>query len=332
MIKVGFSGLTGMIGKNAIIYLDKNPALKKEFTLIAFTRKDSNTDFLKEHGIEYRIIDYTEPRSFDGKLADLDAFMHFAGLTKSIINKRFYEVNLEETVVLFEAIRRYGKNIRHIMYSSSIQAAGPSPGPFDLKKEGDPDSPISHYGKSKLKAEEYIRSTDQNWTILRFPAVFGPYDADILHIFKLAKSGVFVTLGKGDDYGSYILAQDLAKLLFKIILNDKTFRNTYYVCYDLPVRVLDYCSEVRRELGLKPNFLYIRLPRFLVYLGGICIYLRQRLMNKITYVNLEKLKELMGKYWSCSNEKLKHALGIPSIVEQGAFSQTIKWFRERNLL
>lgn len=332
MIKIGFSGLTGMIGRNVLLEAEHTPAVKNEFVWIAFARRSSTLEFLKEHGVEVRTVDFADAASFAGKLADLDVFMHFAGLAKAVRPRQFYEVNTELTVRLLQAIERYGKNIRHFLFSSSTAASGPAASPEALKAEGEPCQPVSDYGKSKLLAEQAIRSLGFNWTILRFPPVLGPYDHDGLSIFRMAKSRLIGTFGPSDDYFSHIFAQDAARLLFRLPLNERAFGATFNVCYDRPVKALDFYSAVRHELGMPPGFLYLHCPRWLGYPAIVILAMKQRLTKKATIVSPDKLKELMVKYWVYSNERLKQALELTSITESGAFSSTVQWYRERGLL
>ena len=67
MIRVGVTGLTGMIGKNIVTQQTRSPEAIPSVRLIAFTRRGSDTSFLQQHGIECRRIDYSSSESFSGE-------------------------------------------------------------------------------------------------------------------------------------------------------------------------------------------------------------------------------------------------------------------------
>jgi len=331
MIRLGVSGLTGMIGKNLIIQHAAAGASEK-IELIAFTRKESATEFLQRHEIERREIDYTDPESFSGKLEDIDAFLHLAGLTKAVTPKSYYRVNVENTAVLLDALSRYGKKVKHFLFSSSTSAPGPAPSSDEPKTEEDPCSPVSHYGRSKLKAENLIRSSRQNWTILRFPAVWGPFDFEGLNLFQMAKNGFITLFCSAQVSYSYIAAQDVGRFLLRFILDERLYGEIYQLCYDESLTGHEFAITIRQELGLPPKYTWIHVPRWLSYPIRAFLAVKLRIQNQASIVNPDKIAEMSTLYWLVSNKKIKDALGITTIEEEGAISETIQWFRERQLL
>jgi nucleoside-diphosphate-sugar epimerase len=332
MIRVGVSGLTGMIGKNLVTQHARHREAKESLELIAFTRRESDTSFLQGYGIECRRIDYGNEESFSGTLEDIDVFLHLAGLTKSVTPSGYYRVNVDGTAALLGALSRYGKGVKHLIFASSTSATGPTPFPDKPKTEEDPCTPISHYGKSKLEAEELIRSSSVNWTILRLPIVFGPHDYDMLYMFRIAKSGVITLFSSQQDPYSYVSAPDAGFFFLQAVRNKRLYRETYCYCYDAPLTGAQFVATVREQLGLSPEYRYIQVPRWVAHPARAILGLKQRMLQRTSIVNPDKIAELAIVYWVFSNSKLKNSLGITSIKDNGAVAETVRWYREHRLL
>lgn len=332
MIRVGVSGLTGMIGKNLITRFMASPELRRKLELIAFTRRESDVSFLRRNGIEYRRIDYGDPASFSGRLDDIDAFLHLAGSTKAVTPAGYYRVNVDGTARLLEALCLYGKRIGHFVFVSSTSASGPAASSGRPKTEKDPCVPVSHYGRSKLKAEELVRACPLDWTIVRLPVVFGPHDYDMLSMFRIAKSGMVALFSDPGDPYSYISAQDAGLYLLQTLHNQRMFGDVFCCCYDVPMSGREFFPKVREQLGLGRKYRYLQVPRWVAYPVRVFLDLKNRIAGRTTIVNPDKIAELAVVYWIFSNEKLKRTLGVDAIRNDRALSETVQWYRENHLL
>jgi nucleoside-diphosphate-sugar epimerase len=332
MLTIGVSGLTGMIGRNLILESRRSPQASAQWRWVAFVRATSDTDFLRQQGVELRELDYGHPESLAGKVEDVEVFLHLAGLTKTSRPLEFYAANTQVTDTLLAGLRRYGRRLRHFLFSSSLSASGPSRSAEHFKCEDEPCTPISEYGRSKLQAEQLIRSSGLPWTVLRFPAIFGPYDRDGLLLLRLARRGWTTSFGAGEDCFSYLFAQDAARLFFRMLLNERLIEGLYNVCYDEPSCAGEFFIRVRRELGLPPKLHRLRFPLWCGRLAGSFLAAWKCRHGRDSIVNADKIGELLAKYWVASNRKIRDALELPSIQEEGALAETVRWFQARGLL
>lgn len=333
MLRVGITGLTGLIGRNFLDYYRgcREGGQAVRFEPVALSRQEQAPSFLE--AIPCRRVDFTDPASFAGALEDLDAVVHLAGLVRAVDPRDFYRANRDGTLVLLEALRRYGKGVRHLLLASSQSAVGPVPAGQEATDERTPCRPVSHYGRSKLAAELAVQGQAfVPWTILRLPAVWGRYDPDGLNILKTARGGLLPLLGGKEPVLSYIFAQDLAPLLPALVLNERLYGGTFNLGYDQPVRLGDYCLEVRRLLELPPRLARIPLPRWTGYAAMAVLAVASRLPWANPAATPDKVRELMAARWVQRNDLLKRALGLGELAEAGALADTVRWFRERGLL
>ncbi len=330
MVRVGVTGLTGMIGRNLLDYERRSGARGGELELVALSRKAQAPRDLE--GLPWRRVDFTDPASFAGQLEDLQAVVHLAGLVRASRPLDFYRANRDGTAVLLEALRRHGPGVRHLLYASSQTAVGPAPAGLEATDEDSPCRPVSHYGASKLAAEKAVRAAPLPWTILRLPAVWGRYDPDGLNVLRAARGGVLPVLGGQESVLSYIFAQDLAPILPALILNEKLHGGTLNICYDQPVRLGDYYRAVRRLLGLPPRLVRLPLPRWTGYAAMAALSAARLLGIGDPAATPDKVREFMAGRWVQSNRRLKLVLGLRELRENGALADTVRWFRERGQL
>jgi len=140
------------------------------------------------------------------------------------------------------------------------------------------------------------------------------------------------TFGRQEDHFSYVCAQDLARVILKMILNEAVYRETVNVCYDGSSRGLEFYARIRRILGLDPELRLHHLPRWSAFAVGLGANLIQSVRGKASYINLDKARDLTAKNLVMTNEKLKRKLGMDRFEEAGALTETVRWFRERGLL
>jgi Nucleoside-diphosphate-sugar epimerases len=152
---------------------------------------------LRESGLECRALvrssnklpagvaaiegDILDPSSLASALDGVSAIIHLAAVFRTNDEALIWKVNLEGTRNLIAAAKQYAPDARFIMASTSnvYNVNNPHPG-----REDDPVEPTLAYPASKVAAENELRNSGLNWTILRFPFVYGDGDG---HLEELPK-------------------------------------------------------------------------------------------------------------------------------------------------
>ena len=124
--------------------------------------------------------------SITGDLADLPplkealsgvtAVIHLAAVFRSRDNDLIWKSNLDGTRNLIEAIKAHAPSARFILASTAhvYNINNPHPG-----KEDDEVAPEHAYPASKIAAEKLLRESGLNWSVLRFPFVYGDRDGHL---------------------------------------------------------------------------------------------------------------------------------------------------------
>ena len=120
--------------------------------------------------------DILDPASLVEAVTGVSAIVHLAAVFRTPDSDLIWRSNLEGTRNLISAARAHAPAVRFIMSSTSnvYDAHGSRPG-----REDDAAEPRHAYPASKLAAERELRGSGLNWSILRFPFVYGDGDGHL---------------------------------------------------------------------------------------------------------------------------------------------------------
>jgi nucleoside-diphosphate-sugar epimerase len=316
------TGATGFVGKNLLPIL----SAEKRYKIYALVRKEPEK-FLKQLNIDFIKGDLFNLSNLKN-LDKIDVVIHIAGLTKTIYSRNFYYINTRATANLLNFFKK--KNLKQFILISSLAAFGPSDNNIPADELSRP-APVSHYGLSKLLAEKLIKKYGIPYTIIRPPAVFGPFDKDIYTYFKMVKNRVVFNAGDINRLYSLIYVKDLAEFILKTILNKKALNEDFFVAYDDFYKIKDIVGAIESVYG-KKSF-KINLPQIFANIIGLPMQLIYAFTNISPLINMDKLREINQKNWICSAEKAKTLLNFsPSCKFEDAIKETFLWYRENNYI
>jgi uncharacterized protein YbjT (DUF2867 family) len=186
---VALTGATGFVGKATLAALDR-----AGYAVRALTRKVPEGS----SGVEWVQGDLADRTALARLVHGAEAVIHVAGLTTARDPAEFEAANVAGTLAMVEAAAKAG--VPRFVLVSSLSAREPQ---------------LSSYGASKERAERLVRASGLDWSIVRPPGVYGPWDVDYLEMFKLARRGVVPVPPPGRS--SLIHVQDLAELLVALV-------------------------------------------------------------------------------------------------------------------
>ncbi|GAA4925520.1 NAD(P)-dependent oxidoreductase [Mucilaginibacter defluvii] len=122
-----------------------------------------------------------DPASLEAAVRDVKAVIHLAAVFRSPDTELIWKSNLEGTRNLIDAVKITAPDARFIFASTShvYDKSNPHPG-----REDDALNPQHAYPASKVAAEKKLRESGLNWSVLRFPFVYGDGDG---HLEELPK-------------------------------------------------------------------------------------------------------------------------------------------------
>src|SRR4029079_11979592 len=184
MSTVVVTGGTGFIGSHVVEEL-----VRRGHRVRCIVRPGSNVEFLRSLGrVEVVTAEFHNGSDLDGMIRGADTVYHVAGVIRAFRSRDFYDVNQRGTARVAAACANQSRPPRLIVVSS-IAAAGPCPR-GQIRRESDPPAPRSHYGRSKLAAEEEAAKFADRvpMTFVRPGIVFGPRDTGFIQIAQAIRN------------------------------------------------------------------------------------------------------------------------------------------------
>jgi nucleoside-diphosphate-sugar epimerase len=246
-------------------------------------------------------------RNNDIQLDGVQSILHLAGkahdLKKTSNPEEYYRVNTELTKTIFDAFIDSGAKV-FITLSSVKAVADEVEG---ILTEDHVPNPITHYGKSKLLAEQYIFSKEipegKRVYVLRPCMIHGPGNKGNLNLlYKLVSKNIPWPLGAFENKRSFCSIDNLLFIMKELIEREDIPSGIYNVADDEALSTNDVISVLAESQNKTAKIWNVPkgLIKSLAKLGDV-------FHLPLTTERLQKLTES----YVVSNQKLKSAIGKP---------------------
>lgn len=302
MKEIVVTGSSGFVGKNLCPYLEN---LGYKVTHLSL-KKDGWKDSFPKNAF---------------------AVIHLAGLAHDLKNTNkeqdYFRVNTELTKEVYDLF--VNSDIKKFIYFSSVKAVADSLGDQILDENHIPN-PITVYGKSKLKAEQYILNkklnAEQNFYILRPSMIHGPENKGNLNLlYGMISKGIPYPFAAFDNERSFLSIDNLNFVILELLSN-KVNSGVYNVTDSAFVSTYNLIHLINKVLGKKARIWKVnkKIITFVAKIGDLI---------RVPYTT-EKLNKLTENF-KVSNRKLINELGkeLPVSAEEGLML-TIKSFNKKN--
>jgi nucleoside-diphosphate-sugar epimerase len=164
------TGATGLIGERLLPRL-----IAKGIDCRALVRPGKHLP----SGVEIAAGDLFEPDALAQAVVGVSAIVHLAAVFRTEDADLIWRSNLEGTRNLIAAARAHAPAARFIMASTAhvYGKRGAHPG-----RETDMPDPQGPYPASKIAAERELQECGQDWSVLRFPFVYGDGDGHLVSL------------------------------------------------------------------------------------------------------------------------------------------------------
>ncbi len=179
---------------------------------------------------EIVFADVCNPETLPACLENVDAVLHMAGLILSQNPEDFFRVNTEGTRNVAEACRQAG--IRRLVYVSSVSVEYPERNP---------------YAESKFQAENIVRQSGLDWTIVRPTLLVGAGGGAEYRLFtRLSRFPLVFLPENGNARKRPVHVDDLAEGLCALM---NAGSQTFEKCYALAGRDIYTLREMLQALA-----------------------------------------------------------------------------------
>jgi nucleoside-diphosphate-sugar epimerase len=155
--------------------------------------------------------DLTDPSSLHLAVNGVTAIAHLAAVTHSRSLERYADVNFHGTKNLLDATAASGVDRFLFVSTRAISPRG------------------GGYSRSKYEAEQLVRASGLEWTIVRLPEVYGAGSSEgIDRIIALARDGSRIPIvGRGDDLICPAHIDDVVHACLRALEAPEAVRRTY---------------------------------------------------------------------------------------------------------
>ncbi|MCH7401715.1 NAD-dependent epimerase/dehydratase family protein [Belliella kenyensis] len=241
---------------------------------------------------------------------DASCYIHLAGKAhdhkKEALESDYFYVNFELTKDFFNSFIKSNANLFIHISSMAAVEEYKSNSPLNEKNSC---NPVSNYGKSKRKAEEFLLSQvlpeGKKMILLRPPMVHGPGDKGNLNLlFNVVKKGIPWPLASFENKRSFLNVDNFNYIIASILRDPYIQSGVYNLSDDEAVSTNELIKLISIVSGNKARLW--KIPPF--FINGLA-----KIGDKLGLpLNTERLKKLTENY-EVSNSKLKAALNIEKL-------------------
>jgi len=201
------TGASGFIGRRLINHI-KN---KDYDTIYCLSRSGEISPSEPDSSNNIKVIkaDLLDVQSYAEFLASSDIVIHLAAVTGKANPQEYFDINTDGTKYLVQQCEKLG--VKNFMYVSTIAVKFP-----DISRY--------YYAQSKKLAEDIVKNSRLNVTIIRPTIVIGKDGSIWLNLAKLSKGPLPVIFGGGKVKIQPIHIDDLADIIL-FIINENLFHN-----------------------------------------------------------------------------------------------------------
>jgi len=226
-MKIAITGGTGFVGRHLARELVRGG---HQVVLIARGRDQRDPAVVQLPGVRMVKASLTDVEALRDALAGCDAVAHCAGINREIGAQTYATVHVAGTANVVTAAADAG--VQKIVMLSFLRAR-PACG--------------SGYHESKWAAEELVRSSGLDYTVVKASMTFGPGDHMLDHLSRLLYTlPIFVTVGLREKLVRPVAVQDVVRVLAAALTDTHISRKTVALLGPEAVQL----SEVARRVGL----------------------------------------------------------------------------------
>jgi len=232
-MKIAITGGTGFVGRHLARALSSQG---HRVVLIARGLDERDKDIRSLAGAQFMPIGTNDEEKLTQAFAGCQSVAHLAGINREIGEQTYKRVHIEGTHRVINAGKRAG--VEKIAYLSFLRAR-PNCG--------------SGYHESKWAAEELVRSSGLNYTVLKAGVIYGKGDHMLDHLSHAFRSlPIFGLVGMKDKPIRPTAVEDMVRVLEASLTKGRLSRQTVAVVGPEQMVLREAVTRVARVVGKVP--------------------------------------------------------------------------------
>ncbi|MDD4911048.1 MAG: complex I NDUFA9 subunit family protein [Sideroxydans sp.] len=229
------------------------------------------TPMSRQNGIDFSSM--TTPSHWLPHLKGIDAVINCVGIIGETASQRFETLHTLAPSALFRACREAG--VRRVLQISAL---------------GADKTAFSAYHLSKRAADDYLRSLDLDWFVLRPSLIYGKGGKSAELFIRLARLPLLTVVGDGSQKLQPVHISDVVATVLQC-LTSREVKRTLDILGTETFTFTEWLQWMRRAQGLQPARV-IRIPFGLAMLTA-------RLASPLSpMLRPENLRMLQTGYWA----------------------------------
>jgi len=323
-LKALVTGAAGFIGSHVVDLL-----IEKGMEVTSFVLENDDLTWLKGKDTDIIFGDCTDTQSLERAITtDLDYIFHLAAVMNAPDSETYYRVNYQGTRNVVDICIEKKVELKRFVYVSSIAASGPS-GKNKVKDETSPCEPVTDYGRSKLKAENYLAQFCEELphTILRFGLVYGPRNRNgIFSLFRIISRRIRPVLRNARTNVVYV--KDVATGLLLAAQRDEAVCKTYCVGENRIYSYRDIADAVAKAFGGRTLNIPVSMP--LLFVAGLILQFFGTITRTTPLLDLRRVSDMRHRYWMFDTSAVSRELGYETGYELSeGVRETVEWDRKQ---
>jgi uncharacterized protein YbjT (DUF2867 family) len=231
-MKIAITGGTGFVGGHLARRL---VADNHRVVLVARGQDQRDPKILKLEHTQFFASDLSSVDELALAFAGCDAIVHSAGINREIGNQTYERVHVQATRNVCEAAKRAGAN--KIILISFLRAR---------------PNCNSAYHESKWAAEEIVRASGLDYTILKAGVIYGRGDHMLDHMSHALRTfPVFASVGMHDRSMSPLAIEDLSVVIEAALADSRLSNKTFGVTGPEEITLSEAARRVGASIGKK---------------------------------------------------------------------------------
>ena len=233
---IAITGATGFLGSNLI------PKLKDK-KVKCLVRK-----YIDNSKIDPVVGDINDTVSVNKLLKKTKVLIHLAAVIDSKNKKDYYKVNVQGTKNLIDSCKK--NKVKRIIFVSSMAST---------------KDYLDDYGKSKKEAEDLIKNSGLDYTILRPSFIYGKNSNSMKKMISFINSFKFIPIvGNGEYTLNPVHVDDVVKSIISCINSKKSIKKTYDILGKSEISFNEFINAISEKYNIQKRKIHIPIPICLV--------------------------------------------------------------------